>query len=112
MKFMLFTYRDPHVQLSPEQRATVPSAVAAWCEEMDTRGVRLAGHVLGPLAESRTIQMRDGETMVQDGPVADAGLQIAGFNILDCADLEEAIEVAAKNPGASFGTLELRPIEE
>jgi hypothetical protein len=39
-------------------------------------------------------------------------LQIAGFNILECADVEEAIEVASKNPGASFGVLELRPIEE
>jgi hypothetical protein len=43
--------------------------------------------------------------------VADHTVQIAGFNILECADLEEAVEVAAKNPGASFGVLELRPIE-
>jgi hypothetical protein len=112
MKFMLFTYRDPNVQLSPEQRATIPPAVAAWCDEMDGRGVRLTGHVLGPLAESRTIRIRDGETMVDERPVADEELHIAGFNILDCADVEEAVEVAAKNPGASFGTLELRPIEE
>ncbi len=48
MKYMLFTYRDPSVQLDPEQKATVPAAVAAWCDEMDTRGVRLDGHVLGP----------------------------------------------------------------
>jgi hypothetical protein len=112
MRFMLFTYRNPNVQLSPEQRATIPPAVAAWCDEMDGRGVRLTGHVLAPLPESRTIRVRDGDTMVEDGPVADEGLHIAGFNILDCADLAEAIEVAAKNPGASFGTLELRPIEE
>ena len=48
---------------------------------------------------------------VGDGPIGDQDLQIAGFNILDCADLEEALEVASKNPGASFGILELRPIE-
>jgi hypothetical protein len=112
MKFMLFTYRDPNIQLSPEQRATIPPAVAAWCDEMDGRGVRLTGHVLGPLAESRTIRICGGETVVEDGPPAGEDLHIAGFNILECADLEEAIEVAAKNPGASFGTLELRPIEE
>ena len=41
MKFLLFTYRDPSVQLTPEQRATVPAAVGEWCDEMDTRGVRL-----------------------------------------------------------------------
>jgi hypothetical protein len=111
MKYMLFTYRDPGVQLDPEQRAAVPAAVAAWCEEMDARGVRLEGHVLGPIAESRTIRIRAGEVAVGEGPVSDQNVQIAGFNILDCADLDEAVEVASKNPGASFGILELRPIE-
>jgi hypothetical protein len=111
MKFMLFTYRDPNVQLDPEQRATVPAAVAAWCEEMDARGVRLEGHVLGPLSYCRTIRIRESELKVDDGPVAEQELQIAGFNILECADVDEAVEVASKNPGASFGVLELRPIE-
>jgi hypothetical protein len=111
VKYMLFTYRDPSVQLDPEERAAVPAAVAAWCEEMDARGTRLEGHVLGPLAESRTIRIRSGETTVGDGPVSDQNAYIAGFNILECADLDEALEVASKNPGASFGILELRPIE-
>jgi hypothetical protein len=78
---------------------------------MDARGVRLGGHVLGPLAESRTIRTRDGETVVADGPVAEQAVHVAGFNILECADLDEALEVAAENPGAKFGILELRPIE-
>jgi hypothetical protein len=111
MKFMLFTYRDPSVQLDPEQRASVPAAVAAWCEEMDARGVRLQGHVLGPLPEARTIQTRAGDTIVGEGPLGEQALQIAGFNILECADLDEALEVASKNPGATFGVLELRAIE-
>jgi hypothetical protein len=111
MKFMLFTYRDPSIQIDPEERAKIPAAVAAWCEEMDARGVRLTGHVLAPLAESRTIQVRAGATTVAEEPVSDHDLQIAGFNILECADVDEALEVAAKNPGASFGVLELRQIE-
>jgi hypothetical protein len=111
MKYMLFTYRDPSVQLDPEQRKAIPAAVAAWCEEMDARGVRLEGHVLGPLTETRTIQIRADATTVGDGPVSEQTLQIAGFNILECADFDEALEVASKNPGASFGILELRPIE-
>jgi hypothetical protein len=112
MKFMLFTYRDPNVQLTPEQRATVPAAVRAWCDEMDARGVRLTGHVLAPPSESRTIRVREGDLSVDDGPLTEQTLQIAGFNILECADADEAIEVASKNPGASFGVLELRPMEE
>jgi hypothetical protein len=111
MKYMLLTYRDPSVQLDPEQRAAVPAAIAAWCEEMGARGVRLGGHVLAPPAESRTIRVRAGETTVADGPVSADGVHIAGFNILECAGLDEALEVASKNPGASFGILELRPIE-
>jgi len=112
MKFILFTYRDPNVQLTPEQRATVPAAVGAWCDEMDARGVRLTGHVLGPLPATRTLRIRKGDLSVDDGPVSEPTLQIAGFNILECTDVDEAIEVASKNPGASFGVLELRPIEE
>jgi hypothetical protein len=67
MKYMLFTYRDPSVQLDPEQRAAVPAAVAAWCEEMDARGGRLEGHVLGPLTEARTLRIRAGEMMIGTG---------------------------------------------
>lgn len=112
MKFMLFTYRDPSVQLDPEQRASVPAAVAAWCDEMDSRGVRLGGHVLAPVSDARTIRLRGGELAVNAAPAADHTLQIAGFNILECRDWDEAVEVASKNPGASFGVLEVRAIEE
>jgi hypothetical protein len=111
MKYMLFTYRDPSVQLDPEQRSTIPAAVAAWCDEMDARGVRLGGHVLGALPESRTIRRRAGATTVSVGPVTEDNVRIAGFNILECADIDEALEVASKNPGAEFGILELRPID-
>ena len=112
MKFMLFTYRDPSVQLDREQRASIPAAVEAWCSEMDGRGVRLEGHVLGPVADTRTVRIRDGEVLESGGPVLEAGMQIAGFNILECANLDEALEVASKNPGASFGVLELRPFAD
>jgi hypothetical protein len=112
VKFMLFTYRDPQVQLSSEQRATVPAAVGAWRDEMDSRGVRKIGYVLAQPPAARTIRVREGNLTVDEGPVAEETLQIAGFNILECADVDEAIEVASKNPGASFSVLELRPIEE
>src|SRR5512133_3275425 len=90
---MLITYRDPSVQLDAEQRATVPAAVAAWCDEMDSRGVRLAGHVLAPISEAQTLRVRQGELAVDDGPVTEQTLQIAGFNILECQERDEAVEV-------------------
>jgi hypothetical protein len=112
MKYMLFTYRGSTVELTSEQRAAIPAAIEAWCTEMDARGVRLQGHVLAPLADTRTVRVREGERLISGGPVIEAKEQIAGFSILECADLDEALEVASKNPGATFGTLELRPIDE
>ena len=73
---------------------------------MDKRGVRLQGHVLAPPTEAATIRVRDSEPQGGTGPVMPAEAQISGFNILECADLEEAVEVAAEHPVATFGTLE------
>jgi hypothetical protein len=60
----------------------------------------------------RRYGVRDGEMLISDGLVVEAKEPIAGFSLLDCADLDEALEVASKNPGATFGTLELRPFDE
>jgi len=105
---MLFIYPDRTVELSPEQRAAIPAAVSQWIEEMDGRGVRLEGHVLAPASEAATVRVRDGDVVRESGPATDATVQISGFNILDCAGLDEALEVAAKHPVAAFGVLELR----
>ena len=83
-----------------------------WTEEMDGRGVRRMGNRLRPVRDSTTVRVRDGETLVADGPFAETKEQIGGFDILECADLDEAIEVASKHPAAAFGTLELRPFWE
>jgi hypothetical protein len=79
---------------------------------MDARGVRLQGHVLGPTSETKTIRVRDDQALLAAGPVAEAVVQIAGFNILECVDLDEALEVSSKNLGATFGILELRPFAD
>ncbi|MGZ4308039.1 MAG: YciI family protein [Gaiellaceae bacterium] len=112
MKYLLFIYPDRSVQLTDEQRAEIPSAVGAWVSEMEGRGVRLMGDVLQPVSEAATVRVRDGEVQVDHGPVSEGETQISGFNILDCADLDEALEVASKHPVAAFGTLELRPFAD
>ena len=84
-------------------------ATDAWVEQMDGRGVRVQGQQLGPVSDATTVRVRGGEVVVSDGPFAETKEFIAGFDILDCADLDEAIEVASKHPVAPFGTLELRP---
>lgn len=83
-----------------------------WIREMDGRGVRRLGNRLRPVREATTVRVRGGEVLVTDGPFAETKEQIGGFDILECADLDEAIEAASKHPAAGFGTLELRPFWE
>ena len=85
------------------------SATGSWVAEMDGRGVRLQGDRLRPVSEAATVQVRGGEVLVSDGPFAETKEQIAGFDVLECADLDEAIEVASRHPVARIGTVELRP---
>ena len=112
MKYMLLVCRDETIELSPEQRGTIGPEVEAWVREMEDRGVRLQGQELAPVQDATTLRVRKGEVVVADGPFAETKEQIAGFDILECADLDEAMEVAAKHPVARLGALELRPFVE
>ena len=109
MKYMMLVCRDESVELSPGERAQIGPATEAWVEEMDGRGVRLTGQRLRPVSDATTVSARGGEVLIADGPFAETKEQIAGFDIIDCADLDEAIEVASKHPVARFGKLEVRP---
>ena len=81
-----------------------------WVEEMQHRGVLRGGAGLRPPADATTVRVRDGQVLLSDGPFADTKEQIAGFNLIECADLDEAIEVATAHPAAGYGTIEIRPL--
>jgi hypothetical protein len=83
--------------------------VASWVREMDQRGIRLTGDQLRPPAEATTVRVRGGEVLVTDGPYAETKEQMGGFDIIECADLDEAIDVASRHPVARFGMIEVRP---
>ena len=72
----------------------------AWFEEMTRRGVRLDGDRLRPVSDATSVRVRDGELLVADGPFAETKEQIGGYDMIECADLDEAIEIAAKHPVA------------
>jgi hypothetical protein len=112
MRYVMLVCSDPSIELTAEQRATIGPDLEAWVKEVDGRGVRLQGHELAGVQDATTIRVRGGEVVIADGPFAETKEQIAGFDILDCADLDEAMEVAAKHPVARFGSLELRPFAE
>ena len=81
-------------------------------DEMGKRGVLKTGERLRPTTDATTVQVRDGKVLTSDGPFAETKEQIGGFYLVDCKDVDEAIEVAAKIPGARIGTIEVRPIWE
>lgn len=95
---------------SVEIPAESVTAAKTWAENMQDRGVRVIGDRLRPSSEATIVQMRDGDLLVSEGPFAETKEQMAGFEVLDCADLDEAIEVASQHPGANLGTVELRPL--
>jgi len=109
MKYLMLVCVDSDVQLSPEESAAMGPDTEGWVREMDGRGVRLQGDQLCPVSDATTVRMRGGEVLVSDGPFAETKEQIAGFDILECADLDEAIEVAGKHPVARIGSLDIRP---
>ncbi|WP_333768403.1 YciI family protein [Streptomyces sp. IBSBF 2435] len=80
-----------------------------WVEEMTRRGVRLDGSRTRPAEDATTVRVRNGAQLLTDGPYAETKEQMAGFDIIDCADLDEAVEIAAKHPVAKFGMVEVRP---
>ncbi|MEU5883875.1 YciI family protein [Spirillospora sp. NPDC047279] len=81
-----------------------------WSEEMAGRGVLVGGGGLRPPSEATTVRVRDDQVLLTDGPFAESKEQIGGFCLIECADLDEAIEIAARHPASGYGTIEIRPL--
>ena len=111
MKYLMFVCVD-HDLATPEATQDIGARAMAWVEEMDGRGVRVQGNRLQEVTTATTVRVRGGEVVLADGPFAETKELIAGFDILECADLDEAIEVAGKHPVARIGSLEVRPFAE
>jgi hypothetical protein len=109
MKYLLMICMAEGVELTPEEQAAMGSATESWVQEMDARGVRLQGDRLRPVSDATTVRVREQDVLIADGPFAETKEQIAGYDIVECADLDEAIEVAGKHPVARYGAIEVRP---
>jgi hypothetical protein len=84
----------------------------AFTQDVQQRGLFQAGEAIQPTATATTVRVRNGERMVTDGPFAETKEQLGGFYLLNCKDLDEAIDLAAKIPGARYGSIEVRPVWE
>jgi hypothetical protein len=114
MRYLLQICTDETLMdaFSPEEAAASTAAYMDFGAEMGARGVLTGGERLHPSTTATTVEVRDGEVLTSDGPFAETKEQIGGFYLVDCKDLDEAIEVAAKIPGAAVGKIEIRPIWE
>jgi hypothetical protein len=114
MRYMLINCTDEDAigALRAEDSSAALAEYAALSDELDRRGVLLGGARLRPTTDATTVRVRDGEVLVADGPFAETKEQIGGYYIVECADLDEAIEVASRIPAARYGTVEVRPIWE
>jgi hypothetical protein len=79
-----------------------------WLDEVTASGVRVDGDMLRPSSEAATVRVRNGEVLVTDGPFAETKEAIVGFDILECADLKEAVQIASRHPVAEGGSIEVR----
>jgi hypothetical protein len=112
MRYVLMICTDETAlpALSPDEVATMDAAYNAFGEEMGRRGVLKGGERLYPTTDATTVRVRDGEVLTSDGPFAETKEQIGGYYVIECDDLDQAIEVASKIPGAAHGSVEVRPI--
>ena len=81
-----------------------------WLDDLQERGIWVTGDQLAPPRRARSVRVREGKTIVTDGPFTETKEAVGGFDILECGSLEEAVEIAAGHPIAQFGTIEVRPL--
>ncbi|WNV88726.1 YciI family protein [Umezawaea sp. Da 62-37] len=104
MRYMLLICADESVEV------TEVDPIEPWLAKTGAR--RLDGSRLRPVGDATSVKVRGGEVVVSDGPFAETKEQIAGFDLIEAADLDEALEIAAGHPVAKFGTVEVRPLWE
>ncbi|TDF34701.1 YciI family protein [Alteromonadaceae bacterium M269] len=89
---------------------TLISQYFAFDEEVKAAGVLVGGNALQPVSTATSVRLRDGKSVVTDGPFAETKEQLGGYYLFECKDLDEALKWAAKIPSARYGTIEVRPI--
>jgi hypothetical protein len=109
MKYLLLYFVDEDVDRDPGDPEGV-ALLEKWLADTRARGALLHGDRLRPVAEATTVQVRDREMLIADGPFAETKEQVAGYDLIECGDLDEAMEIAAGHPAAALGTVEVRPI--
>jgi hypothetical protein len=113
MKYLMLVCWDAErmdAQTEPAPNENTEEESFPWLDDLRTRGIWVTGDQLAPPRRARSVRVRDGKTLVTDGPFAETKEAVGGFDILECDSLEEAVEIAAGHPVAGVGTIEVRPL--
>jgi len=111
MKYMLLVYGDEQASDAVEKERCYQES-GRMAHQIRSTGQYLAAAPLHPVASATSVRVRDGKRLVTDGPFAETREQLGGYFIVDVKDLDEAIDIAGRLPGARLGTVEIRPIME
>lgn len=110
MQYLALIYDVEDRPQSPSEFEEMMGGYFAFNEHSKKEGSFLGGEALQPTATATTVRVRNGETLLTDGPFAETREALGGFYLLECRDLDHAVELAARIPGASTGCVEVRPI--
>jgi hypothetical protein len=111
MKYMLLIYTDEAAWTESEREHCYADSTELT-HELNAKGQYLGASPLQPVATATSVRIRDGKRLVTDGPFAETHEQLGGFFMIEAKDLDEAIGIAARIPGAKKGTVEVRPVFE
>jgi hypothetical protein len=111
MKYMLLIYTDEKAWTDDEREHCYVESTELT-HDLNTRGQYVGASPLQPVATATSVRVRNGKPMVTDGPFAETREQLGGYFLVDAKDLNEAISIAARIPGARKGTVEVRPVME
>ena len=108
---MMLIYADENVWTEPERQACYEESTQV-CHQLQSKGKFYGASPLQPVATATSVRVRAGRRLVTDGPFAETREQLGGFFMIEADNLDEAIEIAGRIPGARKGTVEIRPVVE
>lgn len=111
MKYLLLIYQKEKA-LNEDAREECYTEAGLLIQEITSKGQYLAAAPLHPTSSATSVRVRDGKQLITDGPFAETHEQLGGYFLIDVANLDEAIGIAARIPGARAGTVEVRPVIE
>jgi hypothetical protein len=112
MRYALLIYREENAaaQMTPPEREALMAGHQAFATALARR--LLGGGALLPTSVATTVRVRGGKVLITDGPFAETKEQLAGFYVVDCEDMDEALALAARIPDAQAGSVEVRRVTE